>query len=66
MKQEVSEIFDDLEDYLDWCKMGMQKFDPSDMYKSEQWKRFEKYRYWRDVIAPKKRAEEARLKQASA
>lgn len=64
MKPEVSEIFDDLEDFMDWCKLSYQKFDPADMYKSEQWKRFEKYRYWRDNIAPKQRAEAARKEQS--
>lgn len=46
MKPEVSKLFDDLEAYLDYCKINMLKFDERDLYRSEQYRRFEKYRNW--------------------
>lgn len=42
MKPEVSKIFDDLEAYKDYCRDNMLKFDEKDLYKSDQYKRFEK------------------------
>ena len=42
MKPEVSRIFDDLEVYKEYCKDNMLKYDERDLYKSEQYKRFEK------------------------
>lgn len=42
MKPEVSKIFDDLEMYKEYCKDNMLKFDERDLYKSEQYKKFEK------------------------
>lgn len=42
MKPEVSKIFDDLDLYREYCKDNMLKFDERDLYKSEQYKKFEK------------------------
>lgn len=42
MKPEVTKIFDDLELYLEYCKENMLKFDERDLYKSDQWRKFEK------------------------
>jgi len=42
MKPEVSKIFDDIENYKEYCKDNMLKFDERDLYKSEQYKKFEK------------------------
>lgn len=42
MKPEVSKIFDDLDLYKEYCKDNMLKFDERDLYKSEQYKKFEK------------------------
>lgn len=42
MKPEVSKIFDDLDRYLNHCRFNLLKFDPKDLYKSEQYKAFEK------------------------
>ena len=46
MKPEVSKIFDDLEAYRDYCRNYMLKFDEKDLYKSEQYRKFEKQRNW--------------------
>jgi hypothetical protein len=45
-KPEVNRIFDDLEQYKDYCRLNMLRFDEKDLYKSEQFKKFEKYRNW--------------------
>lgn len=42
MKPEVSKIFDDIEMYKEFCKNNMLKFDERDLYKSDQYKKFEK------------------------
>lgn len=42
MKPEVSKIFDDIENYKEYCRDNMLKFDERDLYKSEQYKKFEK------------------------
>ena len=44
MKSEVSKIFNDLEDYLNYCRDNMLRFDERDLYKTDQWRRFEKER----------------------
>lgn len=44
MKPEVSRIFDDLDAYRDYCRYNMLKFDERDLYKSDQYKKFEKHR----------------------
>ena len=46
MKPEVNRIYDDLDQYKDWCRINMFKYDEKDIYRSEQWRRFEKYRNW--------------------
>jgi hypothetical protein len=44
MKPEVSKIFDDIEDYKNYCRDHMLKFDEKDLYKTPQYHRFEKQR----------------------
>jgi hypothetical protein len=46
MKPEVNQIFNDLEGYKDYCRLNMLKFDEKDLYRSEQYRKFEKYRNW--------------------
>lgn len=48
IKPEVDRIFDDLEGYKNFCRFNMLKFDERDLYKSEQYRKFEKYRNWRN------------------
>ena len=47
MKPELKKIFEDLESYKDYCRGNMLKFDERDLYKSEQYKKFEKHTYQR-------------------
>lgn len=44
MKDEVRDIFMELEQYLEYCKDNMLRYDERDIYKSDQWKRFDKER----------------------
>ena len=46
MKPEVAKIYDDLEGYKDYCRLNMLKFDEKDLYRSEQYRKYEKYRHW--------------------
>ena len=45
-KPEVNKIFDDLDAYRDYCRFNMLKFDERDLYRSEQYRKFEKHRQW--------------------
>ena len=38
MKPEVNKIFDDLDAWLDHCKMEMINYDPKDLYRSPEYK----------------------------
>ena len=40
MKPEVSKIFDDLEAWLDHCRFNLLPFNPSDLYRSRDYKDF--------------------------
>ena len=44
MKKEVTKIFEDLEQYKDYCRYNMLKFDEKDLYRSEQYRRFERWK----------------------
>ena len=41
MKPEVSKIFDDLDRWLDHCRLNLAKFDPKDLYRSPEYRRFQ-------------------------
>lgn len=46
MKPEVSKIFDDLEAWLDQCRFNLLPFVPSDLYRSKEYKDFNRgYEY---------------------
>ncbi len=42
MKPEVSKIFDDLEAWLDHCRFELIKFDERDLYKSKEYKEWQR------------------------
>lgn len=44
IKPEVHKIFDDLEAWLDHCRFNLLPFNPHDLYKSKEWKEFQKGR----------------------
>jgi len=51
MKPETAKVFDELEDYLWWCRFELLPFDERDLYgkgpHSDQWRKYEKYRSWK-------------------
>ena len=59
MKPEVSQIFEDLEAWHDYCRFNLLPFVPSDLYKSKEYKEWQwgnkKYdrRYKKDTRAVK-------------
>jgi hypothetical protein len=44
MTPEVTQIFDDLEAYRDYCRFNFLKFNERDLYRSDQYRRFDKDR----------------------
>jgi hypothetical protein len=48
MKPEVTKIFDDLEQYRDYCKFNFVKFDERDLYKSDAYRKFDRQRNRRE------------------
>lgn len=38
MKPEVTQLFNDLEAWLDHCRLNLLPFNPSDLYKSKEYK----------------------------
>ena len=48
MKPEVSKIFEDLEQYRDYCKFNFVKFDERDLYKSDAYRKFDRQRTRRE------------------
>lgn len=44
MTSEVTQIFDDLEAYKDYCRFNFLKFNERDLYRSDQYRRFDKDR----------------------
>ena len=64
MKPEVNKIFDDLEAWLDHCRFNLLPFNPADLYKSPEYKKFQKEQ---EYLARKARREsKARREAASA
>ena len=41
MKPEVTKIFDDLDRWLDHCRFNLLPFNPSDMYRSQDYRKFQ-------------------------
>jgi hypothetical protein len=42
MKPEVSKIFDDLDAWHDYCRFNMIAFMPSDLYRSQEYRNFQR------------------------
>jgi hypothetical protein len=56
IKPEVDKIFDDLEGYKNYCRDNMLKFDERDLYKTDQYRKFEKFRNWQNKQFDKQQA----------
>lgn len=48
MKPEVSKIFDDLEAWHDHCRFNLLAFNPSDLYRSSEYRSFQKYQEYQE------------------
>ena len=42
MKPELNKLFDDLEEWLDHCRMELINFNPADLYKSREYKEWQR------------------------
>lgn len=42
MKPEVNKIFDDLDRWLDHCRFNLIPFNPADLYKSQEYKNWQR------------------------
>ena len=42
MKPEVTRIFDDLEEWLDHCRFNLLPFEPKDLYRSKEYKEWQR------------------------
>jgi len=42
MKPEVKKIFDDLEAWLDHCRLNLLPYNPADLYKSHDYRNFQR------------------------
>ena len=68
MKPEVVKIFEELEEYHDHCRFNLRKFDPADLFKSVEWKRFNEARKRKAAFEQREARREAKktAKQAVA
>ena len=68
MKPEVVKIFEELEEYHDHCRFNLRKFDPADLFKSVEWKRFNEARKRKAAFEQREAKREAKkaAKQAVA
>jgi hypothetical protein len=62
MKPEVNKLFDDLEAWLDHCRFNLLQFNPSDLYRSQEYKRFQKEQ---EYLARKARRESKARREAA-
>lgn len=44
MKPEVVNIFNELDEYLDYCRFTLSKYDPADLFKPGPWQKFNEKR----------------------
>ncbi len=53
MKPEVTKIFDDLDRWLDHCRFNLINFDPKDLYRSKEYKEWQREQEYRERAARK-------------
>jgi hypothetical protein len=58
MKPEVTKIYDDLDAWLDHCRFNLLPFNPADLYKSVEYKNFQREREY--LIRKAKRESKAK------
>jgi hypothetical protein len=42
LKPEVERIFDDLDKWLDYCRINLLPYDPKDLYRSQEYRNFQR------------------------
>lgn len=42
MKPETEKVFDDLDKWLDYCRFNLLPFNPADMYRSQDYRNFQR------------------------
>ena len=57
MKPEVSKIFDDLDAWLNHCRINLLPFNPADLYRSQEYRSFQRENDWKERKARKARQE---------
>jgi len=62
LKPEVTRIFDDLEAWLDHCRFNLMPFNPADLYKSKEYKDYQRNREY----LQRKARREAKARNAKA
>jgi hypothetical protein len=60
-KPEVHKIYDDLEKWLDHCRFNLLPFNPADLYKSKEYK---EYQRTQEYLERKARREQRALQEA--
>jgi hypothetical protein len=57
MKPEVNKIFDDLDAWLDYCRFNLIDFSPKDLYKSLDYRNFQRENEYKERKARRARQE---------
>lgn len=63
MKPEVSKIYDDLEEWLDHCRMELIDFNPADLYKSKEYKAWAKERNKKEKSTQKNKKSHSKIEE---
>mgnify|MGYP003352906071 CR=1 FL=1 len=58
-RPDIVRIFDDLDNWLDYCRFNLIAFDPSDMYRSQEYRNFQREQEYLE----RKAKREARARQ---
>jgi len=48
MKSETAKVFDDLDAWLDHCRFNLLNYDPKDLYRSFDYRNFQREQEWKE------------------
>jgi hypothetical protein len=48
MKPETAKVFDDLDAWLDHCRFNLLNYDPKDLYRSFEYRNFQREQEWKE------------------
>jgi hypothetical protein len=57
LKPEVAKIFDDLEAWLDHCRFNLYPYNPADLYRSQEYRNFQRGQEYLERKARRERKE---------